>query len=272
MQANPPFVAGIDVGTECVKAIILAADRSVLGRGIVPTRGHFQDCVQEAFGLALEEAQLEKSELARICATGFGARAVADASATCSETACHARGAFHYFPHAMTVVDVGGRVPHVIQVGGEGQRIESRSARRCALGIGSFLMFSARHLGVHPTRLEELAASVDKPASIGSYCSVFAGSEILEQLLEGATPGEIALGCIRSVAERIFEVGELHEPLVVTGGVPEYFPGVVKALGELSGLAPRAVPEPIITGAFGAALRALRALEGAAEKQEASCV
>ena len=67
---------------------------------------------------------------------------------------------------------------------------------------------------------------------------------------------DIALGCMRSVAERIYEIGGFRDPVKVTGGVAEYFPGVIKALSELTGLSIEAVPEPIMTGALGAALRA----------------
>jgi activator of 2-hydroxyglutaryl-CoA dehydratase len=155
----------------------------------------------------------------------------------------------------MSVIDIGGRDSKVIHVDSDGQSSGSHVVRKCAVGIGTFLMFSARHLDVHPTQLQELAASASESAPIGSYCSVFAGTEILERLRDGVSREEIALGCLRSVAERIYEIGGLREPVRVTGGVAEYFPGVMKSLSELSGLEIEAVPEPIMAGALGAALR-----------------
>ena len=258
MSANTGLVAGVDVGAECVKALVLGPGNEVRARVVVPTRGRFEDCVQEAFGAALDEAQIRRDDLEQVCATGFGARYVPGATLTVGDTLCHALGATSYFPQPITVVDIGGREPKVIPVDEGGRPIESRSVRRCAMGIGNFLMFAARHLDVHPTRLEELAAAAERPAEIGSYCSVFSGSEILERLLEGSTREEIALGCIRSVAGRVFEIGPLPEPLVVTGGVAEYFPGVLKALGEMTATTPNAIPEPIMAGALGAALEAQR--------------
>ncbi|MEZ4655449.1 MAG: acyl-CoA dehydratase activase [Candidatus Eisenbacteria bacterium] len=247
-------VAGIDVGTECVKVIVMRDGGDIIGRSVVPTRGRFEDCAQEALAVALDEAQIRLRELAALGATGFGARCVTPATHQITETACHARGAFHHFPHPMTLVDVGGRDPNVIRVDEQGYRTESRSVRRCAIGIGTFLMFAARHLDVHPTRLEELAAGSDEPVRIGSYCSVFSGSDVLERLREGASPGQVAAGCIRSVAERVHEIGNFADPLVLTGGVLEYFPGVARSLEELSGVRPKVVPEPITAGAIGAAL------------------
>ena len=51
-------VAGVDLGTECVKTVLLDGGAKIVGRATVPTRGYFQDCFQEATGNALQEAQV----------------------------------------------------------------------------------------------------------------------------------------------------------------------------------------------------------------------
>ncbi len=255
------MVAGIDAGTECIKALVLDDGREVRGRAVVPTRGYFKDCIQEALGIAIEEAQLRPEDLHSVVSTGFGASCVPLDSEPVTEKAAHARGIFHRFPRASTVVDIGGRAPRVIQIDAKGEVLSSRSARKCAIGIGTFLMFASRHLDVHPTRLMDLAKSAESPAPVGSYCSVFAEIDVIELLRSGASAGEVALGCMVSVAERILEIGGLADPVVVSGGVSEYFPSVVEALAKRSGLAVEVSPEPILVGALGAALTALDALE-----------
>jgi (R)-2-hydroxyacyl-CoA dehydratese activating ATPase len=251
------FVAGADLGTECIKTIVVNDAGKVLGRAVVPTRGYFQDCFQEAMGNALAEAQATAANLRGVGVTGFAAGCAPLASQTITETLCHARGAFETFRRAMTLVDIGGRDPKVIHVDERGTVTSSRSVRKCAVGIGTFLMFASRHLDVHPTRLMDLATSAEKPAPVGSYCSVYAEVEVIELLRNGATAGEIALGCMYSIAERILEIDRLKGPVMITGGVCEYFPGVVKALAERSSLPVEIVPEPIMAGALGAALYAL---------------
>lgn len=173
---------------------------------------------------------------------------------TLSETACHARGAFQGLKERMTVIDVGGREPRAIRVDGRGNRIDARSVRKCAVGIGSFLIFASRHLDIHPTRMQELAAAAESPAPISSYCSVFSGSEILERLREGMSREDVALGCMHSIAERIYELGDLEPPVVFTGGVPVYFPGVASELEALTGVPVQVAPDPIFAGALGAAV------------------
>ncbi len=255
-------VAGADIGTECVKAIVAGDGGKILGRAAVPTRGYFQDCYREAMGNALAEAQLQAADLKAVFVTGFGASCAPDASQAVTETLCHARGAFHHMGKAMTLIDIGGRDSKIVHVDERGGVLASRGARKCAIGIGTFLMFTSRHLDVHPTRLMDLATSAGKPAPVGSYCSVFAEVEVIELLRKGVPAGEIALGAMYSVADRIMEMDRLAGPVAVAGGVCEYFPGVVKALAERSGCPVEVVPEPIMTGALGAALCALEGAPG----------
>ena len=254
---EPRIAAGVDVGTECVKAVVIAEDGRVLGRAVMPTRGYFQACVYEVLAAALDDAQRAEDELTGIGATGFGMECVPKATLTATEAACHALGAFQHVGHAMTLVNIGGRDPHVITVDGEGRRVAARGVRRCAVGIGSFLMFTARHLDVSPTRLQELASAAGgRQARVSSYCSVFSASEVLERLREGATREEIAAGCMYSIAERIIEIGGFEEPIVICGGVAEYFPGVLAALEAQSGLTVHGVPDSIFTAALGVSLKA----------------
>lgn len=254
-MAKPGTISlGVDVGTECVKAVVVDKTGALLGNATVPRSGYFQDRATEVQALALDDAQATEADLAGICATGFAENCVPAATCFLGESACHARGAFHYESQPMSVVDIGGRDPKVIQVDEHGRPTSIHTLRRCAAGIGTFLIFAARQLDVHPTRMQEMAAMADEPAEIGSYCSIFSGQDILERLRDGATREEIALGCIHSIANRVVEIGNLTGTIRVTGGVAEYFPGVLQILAEKSGLSVKAVPRPILTGALGAAL------------------
>jgi predicted CoA-substrate-specific enzyme activase len=266
MSETGPICAGVDAGTECVKAVVLVAGKTIAGRAVVPMRGYFPDVIREALGAALDEAQIQAGELAGTCATGFACDCVPEAIARVGGAVCHALGAFHHFPEAMSIIDLGGREPRVIHVDSAGRPEDVFTLRRCAVGLGTFLMYASRHLDVHPTQLQELAARVDEAAAIGSYCSVFASADVLERLREGYTREAIALGCLRSIAERVVEIGGFRQPLRVTGGVAEYFPGVIKAVGELTRMPVAAVPEPIQAGALGAAIKAHRTVCASAEQ------
>lgn len=259
MTQRMPIVAGVDAGAECVKAVVLDGAGHLAGRAVVPARGYFQDCAHLALHTACDEAHVQMRDLAQICGTGFAADLVPMVMMTVNESTCHAAAAHRVVGEPMTVIDIGGRDPKVIEVGAGGERGAVRTARRCALGVGAFLAMAANQLDVHPTRLEELAANGEKPSTITSYCSVFAHTEILEQLRRGRTRDDIALGCLYSIAQRIGEIGGFREPVRISGGVVEFFPGVVRALNELAGIDAHVLPDPIFIGAIGAAAKAREA-------------
>jgi predicted CoA-substrate-specific enzyme activase len=264
MSKDQRIIAGIDVGTECVKAVVLDLQGAVRGRSLVTTRGDFNGRAKIAMEAALYDAGIDKPHFEGVCSTGFGRDLVESATQVSSSAVCHAAGAYSHFAEAMSVVDIGGREPRLIHVNANGLPYETYTVRRCAIGIGTFLVYAARHLDVHPTQLQELAEATDRAAPIGSFCSIIAGSELLERLREGCSREEVARGCIRSIAERITEIEGLREPLRITGGVPEYYPGVLDELAELTQLRMEPVPEPIMAGALGAAIVALTSILGGA--------
>src|SRR5512141_2597861 len=145
-MSDKKMASGVDVGTECVKAVVVGDDGHVIGRAVTPSRGYFQACAYEALAAACDDAQTTQDALDAIGVTGFGMTCVSNATVRAGDAACHALGAFQHVPRAMTLVDIGGRDPHVITVDDRGRRTDARSIRRCALGIGSFLTFTAKHL------------------------------------------------------------------------------------------------------------------------------
>ena len=253
-MADSRISVGVDVGTECIKVVVLNSKGVLLGNSIVARRGYFQDRVSEAFPIALEDAQVTAKDITGVCATGFAENCVPMATMVLGESACHAMGAFHFNPHAMCVIDIGGRDPKAIRVNDQGHPVTIQTLRRCAAGIGTFLIFAARHLDVHPSHLQEMAARTDEACDVGSYCSMFSGQDILEKLREGASRESVALGCINSIADRVIEIGRFDEPVFITGGVAEYFPGVLTAIANKTGHPVKTIPQPILVGAMGAAL------------------
>jgi predicted CoA-substrate-specific enzyme activase len=250
--------AGVDAGTECIKVVILEENGTVLGSAVMDRRGYFQDRIQECFMSALADAKLEEGDLCGACATGFGASCVPMPARVIGETASHALGAFLHYSDRMTLVDIGGRDPKVIHVNEHGLPTATHTLRRCAAGVGTFLNFASRQLDVHPARLQELAAVAEDPAYITSYCSIFSGTDILSRLREGRTREEVARGCLESIAERIVEIGGFEEPVRVSGGVAEYFPGILSSLAARVQTDIEAVSGPILVGAIGAALWVFR--------------
>lgn len=252
-------VIGLDVGSTTTKAVAMDGDQHILGSAVLTSGGYFEERAENALAEALNCAGRMSSDVAWITATGYGRLRVPGANQTVTELSCHARGAFYHVPHQMTVVDIGGQDNKILAVDDRGRRGRTKMNRKCAAGTGAFLENAAKQLGLDCEELQHIAASADEVVEIGSFCTVFAATEIIEHLRRGSRKESIARGVIRAVALRVFEMGRFEGEVVLTGGVAEHFPLVAVELESLSGCTVIIPPHPQIAGALGAALYALEA-------------
>lgn len=253
---------GLDIGASMTKALVIDQHRNILGQGVVFSGADFQAAVKKALKKAQGMAGLKNTEGSLIIATGYGRRSVSFAHSTRTEISCHARGSFHFFPRAHSLVDIGGQDNKVIKVDGRGNRIAFKMNRKCAAGTGAFLEEIANRLKVKVGRLNELAEKATKDISIGSYCTVFTATEILTKIRENVDLKDIVRGIYLSVIQRIMEMDMLEGEVVMTGGVAAHNPFLVRMFGEKIGRKIFVPPLPQFTGAFGAALYALETKGG----------
>jgi predicted CoA-substrate-specific enzyme activase len=174
-----------------------------------------------------------------------------------TEIACHGKGAFYHFPHAITVIDIGAQDNKVIHLDQRGRRTNFKMNRKCAAGTGAFLEEIAMRMSLEVSELNALAERSTNETTLGSFCTVFAATEILEKIRAGERVEDIVKGAFRSVVKRVFEMDAVQEALVLTGGVIAHNPILIPLVGEVFGTQPLVPPEPQHVGAFGAALFAL---------------
>lgn len=126
--------------------------------------------------------------------------------------------------------------------------------RKCAAGTGAFIEEIAHRLSLNVSELNALAQRSTKEVSIGSFCTVFAATEILEKIRAGVEIADIVRGAFNSVVKRIMEMDRINGLLVTTGGVVAHNPFLAKLLGQSLGTEAHVAPDAQYTGAFGAAL------------------
>ena len=189
-----------------------------------------------------------------IVSTGYGRHNVSFATQAKTEIACHAKGAFHYVPRALTVVDIGGQDNKVIKLNEKGQTIDFKMNRKCAAGTGTFIEEIAIKTAIPLDKLDELARKSEKRVKIGSYWTVFASTEILSLIRTGVAAEDLARGVFTSVVARIIEMIPLADTILLCGGVVAYFPIVADIFREQVTGEVIVPPYPQLTGAFGAAL------------------
>lgn len=248
---------GIDVGASTTKAVLIDKNKEILGFFVADSGADFKKAAQKTFKKSIQIAQKSISDEFLTVSTGYGRRTVPFADLTKTEISCHARGSFHFFPYAHTLIDIGGQDSKVIRVDKEGKRMSFKMNRKCAAGTGAFLEEIARRLRVRISRLNDLAASARKHVEIGSYCTVFTATEILTKIREGIEIQDIIKGIFESVIKRALEMDPLEGDIVMSGGVVAHNPYLVKMFEETIGRSIHIPPLAQLTGAFGAALYAL---------------
>jgi predicted CoA-substrate-specific enzyme activase len=249
------FYAGIDVGSATTKAVIIDQNTNVRGRGLVFSGADFQEASMAAFEMAVKDAGLEIAQVSIAVSTGYGRGNVDFADHKRTEIDCHARGAFHYFPRAITVIDIGGQDNKVIILDQKGLRKNFAMNRKCAAGTGSFLEEIALKLRLPLEELSLLAEkSTDYKITIGSYCTVFAMTEILAKIRAGVKIEDLARAALVSVAKRVLETMAISGEVVATGGVIAHNPILQKILSDILKTDVLLPPHPQYIGALGAAI------------------
>jgi predicted CoA-substrate-specific enzyme activase len=259
------FYAGVDSGTSTTKAVVIDAEKRILGSFVRRSGADLAGAAVVAFEEAVKQAGLSPEVIRHVTATGYGRhnvpfdrlRTSPFAHNTRTEIGCHGRGCYFYFPEAITVVDIGGQDCKIIKLDAQGKRISFKINRKCAAGTGAFLEEIAHKLDIPLGDLNGLARAASKTAQIGSYCTVFTATEVLDRIRAGERIDNIVRGLFDSVAKRILEMDTLTNRVIMTGGVVAFNDIVAELLSARAGVVVEIAPHPQEMGAFGAALFAL---------------
>lgn len=250
------YYAGIDSGSWNTKAVVIDDDARVIGAAVARSGADLSSAGERVYAEALRTAGVAPGAVATIWATGFGRDTVTFAQGSRTELDCHGRGAAFYVKGPLVVVDIGGQDAKVIRLDAAGHRLSHRMNRKCAAGTGSFLDEIALRLGLDVQQLDQLAAGATEELELSSFCTVFAGTELLTLIRAGKRPADLARAAYQSLVKRIVAMDVFEGRIVATGGVVAYHPTVVALLGEHLRTEVIVPPHPQEMGAFGAALAA----------------
>ncbi len=225
--------------------------------------------LKEAYDLILKRCK-GKIDILGVGATGSGrylSGKFLEADAIRNEITCQLVGTKHYFPDVDTIFEIGGQDSKFIRV--KNGRIHDFAMNKiCAAGTGSFLEEQAAHLGIDiENEFSSLAACSQSPRDLGSQCTVFMDTELMNALSQGVSVPDISSGLAYSIAqnylEKVVANRSIGKNIVFQGGVASNS-SVVRAFSILLNRPVRVHPHNRISGAIGAALIA----KGVVEKRE----
>jgi predicted CoA-substrate-specific enzyme activase len=247
------YFAGVDIGSTMTKVAIMGNElvASVIG----PTGPEHRRLAYKVMEETLVRARLAFEDLSYVIATGYGRINVPFADKQVTEITCHAKGLYSLLPTARTVVDIGGQDSKGIKLK-NGKVVSFVMNDKCAAGTGRFLEVIADALGVPLARLGEISLSAERTATISNTCTVFAEQEVVSQLAAGEPVENLIAGIHEAIATRIYAMVsklKIEPDVAITGGGAKNI-GLIRALEARFGCPVLVPPEPLLTGAIGAAL------------------
>jgi predicted CoA-substrate-specific enzyme activase len=192
------IAAGIDMGLEYVKAVILK-DGEMVGRSRRESGGSGRAAAaEEAYALALADAGVSGSDVEQVVATGKGKYDVPFAGSVKSESIATVKGALLLCPDATTAVDIGAD-ENLVSTIEDGKVGEFQINEKCAAGIGLLLESIADRLDL---TLDEMSAAPPTDKIVSDGCVTFAELDALSLLNDEVPPIEIAGAVTAAVAAR----------------------------------------------------------------------
>ena len=254
------YTLGIDVGSTYTKAAVLTEDGELAGIGIRPTGFRLEEASTEAMGEALAAAGADRDDVTYIASTGYGRNQVSFRDLQVTDLTAQAWGTRFFFPGTHTVLDVGGQTMKAMRLDEGGQVRSFRLNDKCAAGTGAFLEKTARYLGYSIQEIGPLVEYAKDPVPISGVCAVFAESEVINHVSNGAQPADIMHGAMESLIERsvrLMKRVQMEPEFTLVGGIMR-FPTMVRVMREHLGDDVNVPDEGLVqfTGALGAAVLA----------------
>jgi benzoyl-CoA reductase subunit D len=252
------ITAGIDLGTQSVKTVILKDDE-VISRSKIFSSFDPAKAAQQALGEALEKAKLTLPDVKHVTATGSGVN-MAVTNSTISMMGADAKAGVYLFPNARTIIDVGAEEARAVKCDENGIMMDFVVNERCAAGAGAFIEAMARALEVKLEDMGPLSLKAERASSINASCVIFGESDVVTLIHRQESKPEIARAIFDAMADRISSMVHrlgVNPDVVLVGGVAKDV-GFVASLKRKLNIDVLIPDYPEYVGALGAALMALQ--------------
>jgi len=249
------YALGIDVGSATTKGVI-TKDGNQLAFHTLLSGINYRLTADKLREELLTRAGFSPEDIAFTVATGQGAVNATYSDQQVTDIRACARGVYHVFPSARTIIDVQAQSSQVIRLNENGQVIDFVASEKCAAGSGRFMDVVSHVLQVDLKEVGPLSLKSTNPITFTTSCAVFGESEAISRVAEGVSREDILAGVHVAVANKIAAlVGRvgLEADCVMSGG-GALNTGLVNSVAKKLGVKLLVPPDPQIITALGAAI------------------
>lgn len=218
------YRVGIDLGSSYTKGVLVDDNNKIVDYFLTKTGFDFNKAAQKI----IDKFSVNHEIKYPIYTCGYGRDETKLSFVSNSEIIALAKAVFEKYHRSCTIIDIGGQDTKFITVNESGQVDKFKMNRKCAAGTGSFIEEIAFKLDISPNDFNTYASQATEETKINSYCTVFAASEIIGLIKKGVPLSNIILGIYYSIIDRSLELSPIVNFLVLTGGVPDNHPTIVK--------------------------------------------
>ncbi len=266
MNNTIKYYAGLDMGSVSIKAALISEKR-LIASSLIASGGNYKDGAKKVMDDVLAHALIPQGarggtsagitmeQLSGLVVTGLGAESAPFSARQVSDISCQAKGCHCLFPTARTIIDIGGQFTKAVKITPQGRIADFLMSEKCATGSGRFLQVIARILHVNLDDIGPLSLESENPVEFSTNCAVFAESETISRIAEGAKAADILAGVHKAMASKVSMLVKrlkLEPDVVLTGGGGEDA-GLVQAIGDALKIKVLVPDQPRLTAAFGAA-------------------
>jgi predicted CoA-substrate-specific enzyme activase len=256
---------GIDVGSVSTNLVVVDEDNNLVKKLYLRTSGQPIDAIQTGLRKIKEDLEVDISGVGTTGSARKLAGEIVGADVVKNEITAHAIAASDLVPGVHTILEIGGQDSKIIILR-DGIVTDFAMNTVCAAGTGSFLEQQASRLNIPIEEFGDLALKSDNPVRIAGRCSVFAESDMIHKQQLGHSLEDIIAGLsqslVRNYLNNVGKGKDITEPIIFQGGVAAN--KGIKAAFETELETEVVVPEYYnVMGAFGSALLAQKAVEGA---------
>jgi predicted CoA-substrate-specific enzyme activase len=257
MSDDQEYYAGLDIGSAFIKAVLIH-QKQIVAYEMFSSGGRYKEIARRVLDQVLTKGHVRLDKLSGIVVTGIGAESTPFQARQFSDISCQAAGCRSLFPSARIVIDIGGQFTRAVKLTPQGRVANFLMSEKCATGSARFLQVIARILRIKIEDIGPLSLKSQKPVEFSTNCAVFAESETISRIAEGACMEDILAGVHRALAAKVAVLVKglkMEKDVVLTGGGGEDI-GLVSAVNEALGVDVLVPEQPRLTAALGAAILA----------------